>query len=65
MRKTRWVVFTRMNAKENPRTAPYDPSEREWSVRVTPAERSPFMDGGRRDLTPVSEPDRDRTPSSR
>jgi hypothetical protein len=48
MRRTRWAVFTRMNEIEGGITLPPepDPAEREWSVRVLPADHQPaFADG--------------------
>jgi hypothetical protein len=48
MRRTRWAVFTRMNEIEggSTRRTELDSAEREWSVRVLPADHNPaFMDG--------------------
>jgi hypothetical protein len=59
MRRTRWAVFTRMNdlIEAYPRREAA-PEEREWSVRVTPpADPSPFLDGGRREAAPFTDPD--------
>jgi hypothetical protein len=53
MRRTRWAVFTRMNEIEgrNTRRTELDSAEREWSVRVLPADHNPaFMDGVARDM---------------
>jgi hypothetical protein len=48
MRRTRWAVFTRMNELEggNARRTEQGSAEREWSVRVLPADHNPaFTDG--------------------
>jgi hypothetical protein len=52
MRRTRWAVFTRMNEIEGGDTSRPELNEpdREWSVRVLPADHNPaFMDGAVRE----------------
>jgi hypothetical protein len=55
MRRTRWAVFTRMNEIEgrSTRGPELDPAEREWSVRVLPADHNAaFVDGAAHDMSP-------------